>query len=54
MLVALLFLAATALGSDVFPAHMCERLPEVDPVVKAQPKFFPPTTVEESSLRKLR
>lgn len=35
MVVALLLLAATTLGGDVFPANMCERLPEVDPVVKA-------------------
>jgi hypothetical protein len=34
MLVTLL-LAAAALGGDVFPERMCERLPEVDPVVKA-------------------
>jgi hypothetical protein len=33
MLVALLLAAAT-LGGDVFPARMCERLPEVDPAVK--------------------
>jgi len=35
MLLALLLLATTALGSDVFPERMCERLPEVHPVVKA-------------------